>query len=192
MNKRKLWYLMPLALIALNAAPFSLIKDMVNFSTTSTTALGLEPSHWQLREYAVAANLTVTTSTDSQQQTSQPKLSDKATYRGFPAGFYFSHSESTSNGTGTASYSVSAWSWLWLTVDLLLVAILLLLAQMLSRKKTVEIVVPAVPSQPTTPSAIAYNPQVIQPSEIPQQSTAPTNIAPPSAPSNEVAVPSEN
>lgn len=133
---KKLLYLVPLVLLVLNFLPMSLYKDTVNYGSSLDT---LSPSHWKPRNLEVSFSASVGEAVASGNTGgSAGALSDGATFRGFPAGAYFSRSSDTNTPGVRSSLNVSAWSWLWAGVDGLLLLVSLVVAFLVNRRSKIS------------------------------------------------------
>ena len=116
---KKLLYLIPVLLIVLCATPFALYKDTVKPQGTLYT---FSPSYWKVSIHINSSNdsLTPVNSANS----APTAFTEKASFKGFPFGAYFS----SSNFTG--------WSWLWSLIDLIIIAATLVFAIRINRKSS--------------------------------------------------------
>ena len=141
---KKLLYLIPLALVLLNATPYALYKDNVGLAGQPPVPNRLAPANWTLLSFNINATLSAPLSisataaslqTTNLNPSTSPPLSIKAKYKGFPFGAYFSNNISSTTKLSSASSQVSAWSWLWTTVDVLIVLLAYLIAAKLNRPR---------------------------------------------------------
>jgi hypothetical protein len=158
---KKLFYLLPLLLLALNATTISLYKDKVDFAYAKhptahfddleSILTNLSPRHWKSLNYdaQISGSLGDVGSSNSSSQAAAAKpLYQGATFRGFPAAVYFSKDQTTKTGGLTSTVSASGFSWLWLTVDGLLIIGSFILAFRINRKHPAPVIAAPAPFDP--------------------------------------------
>ncbi|MEO6760774.1 MAG: hypothetical protein ABI220_00140 [Candidatus Saccharimonadales bacterium] len=176
---KKLFYLIPFALLILNFLPVSVYKDTVKLVTLSSAT----PSHWRIAKFDLSAGSTSLVPTDAVSPAQAEKIanasmyiSNGATFRGFPFGAYFSKS----SAQGTSSASASAYSILWILSDILLIAIAVLTVFYFDRRKQSGGVSSGV-SQ-VTPPVIAALSQAVTPQPVVSPSTITPEVSSPASP----------
>ena len=134
---KKLLYLIPLALLVLNAMPLAVYKNTVNYSPNSQS-YHLSPSYWRQLEMKVPkpafSQSTVFLSSGGTLPSAVP-LSKGAQFYGFPAGFYFKKVNVLNYFLPNVPYTVTAFSWLWATADGLIIVITLAAALWFNRRR---------------------------------------------------------
>ena len=125
---KKLLFLIPLILLALNATSLALYKNTVNYSQNAQL-YHLSPSYWRQLTMKVPVSNTLSTVFLSSAGTppSTTPLSKGAQFYGFPAGFYFKNTKVINGTMPGVPYTVTAFSWLCATVDGLVVVIALVI-----------------------------------------------------------------
>jgi hypothetical protein len=124
---KKLIFLIPLAVLALNATPWALYKNTVNYSLDGQL-YHLSPSSWkQLNISIPKANQSIYNTTIIVNRGGTPPLvvplSQGARFYGFPVGFYLKKTDVTTSTLPGTRAVVTAFSWMWATLDGLLVII---------------------------------------------------------------------
>ncbi|HUC96599.1 MAG TPA: hypothetical protein VMR16_02955 [Candidatus Saccharimonadales bacterium] len=138
---KKIIFLVPLVLLALNATPWALYKNNVNYSSNGQL-YHLLPSYWRQLDITVAKaahqsvyNSTIIVSSTGTQPLAIP-LSHGAHFLGFPVGFYLKNNDVITNSLPGTPAVVTAFSWLWVTVDSLLFVAALAICIWVNHRRT--------------------------------------------------------
>ena len=134
---KKLLFLIPLALLILNATPWAIYKNTVNY-TSNGHLYSLSPSYWRQLNMKIAKSSDyqpmATFSTAGTPPSTVP-LSKGAQFYGFPAGFYLKKANVTNASLFGIPYTITAFSWLWATVDGAIVIVTLAAALWFNRRR---------------------------------------------------------
>ena len=134
---RKLLYLIPLVLLALNVTSLALYKDTVRYAPNGPLNV-LVPSHWKIRDLNISASADLSQATVTTGNTvipPTPPLSQGAKFYGFPAGFYLKNGGTVNTTYSSSTSSVTAWSWLWAVADGLFIVATLGIAIVFNRRR---------------------------------------------------------
>jgi hypothetical protein len=187
---KKLLFLIPLIIIALNFTSFSLYKEPVYYDTSNSRSGAdllhpkLKPARWQIRDYGLkgilsggAVGASASTEAGSGIETGEDKpqaLSQGAKYRGFPVAAYFSLHEESAAPRGTLTASARSSFWMLFDGAIVLIAFIAAAAVNFRRRRPV-------PQAAVTPvfdpnATIMADINVMQPHTTiePQQPTAQT------------------
>jgi len=135
---KKLLFIIPLALLILNATPWALYKNTVNYALNGHP-FSLSPAYWQqlsLNENHSSYQYQSTVIVDSSGTIpSVIPLSKDARFYGFPVGFYLKKANVLNDSLPGVPYTVTAFSKLWAVVDGAIVIVTLLAALWLNRRR---------------------------------------------------------
>jgi hypothetical protein len=136
---KRLLFLLPLILLALNVTHVSLYKPSVNYSPNGQL-YHLTPASWRQKSIKIAAPQNPYMQSgplmgNGGMAPSSEPLSHNAKFNGFPLGFYFSNHLSNDNSFVGQSVTITAYSWLWAIIDGLIVVAALALALVYNRSR---------------------------------------------------------
>jgi hypothetical protein len=134
---KKLLFLIPLALLILNATPWALYKNTINY--TLGHPYSLSPAYWRqlsLKQapHSIQFQSTVIVDVSGTLPSAIP-LSKDARFYGFPVGFYLKKANILNDSLPGVPFTVTAFSWLWATVDGAIVIVTLLAALWFNRRR---------------------------------------------------------
>jgi hypothetical protein len=124
---KKLLFLIPLALLILNATPLAIFKDSVNYIPNGHL-FSLEPSSWKQLSYKIIKRpyqqSTYYIGSSGTTPATEP-LSQGARIYGFPISFYLKKNNVVNVGSPNPPAIVSAYNWHWALIDGLIIIVTL-------------------------------------------------------------------